>query len=1021
MKDRLAAAAALLTIGGLVAGALVGVGSSSATALGAVSARPVLSPFYGVPTQGHPQAGTMGATDDVSSADLAGSRGLLPPEPLAPLASGEVVNFESPPVKALALSDDGSRLYAANTPNGSLVVFDTATTPMAKIAEIPVGIDPVSVAAQPGGGELVWVTNFISDNVSVVDVSLGRVVDVIDVGDEPVNVLFDDSGEHAFVVVQGTPSVLDPNAPVAGVVQEGALVAIDTTTRQVIRSLHLDMHTPRGAAWVEGRIAVSALHSGNNTTVVGQPVTLESEDGQTGDPLAPLRSTGLAVVQFFSATAPLFADPLLSPWPDVGVEPNAPVVQRIVPDAAEPGAWADIVATLSTQTGQADPAMVSLLEAELATLFNDGRVFTNVAEVLQSIIDDAPDTADHDIALVDPLLLTDPLSTTASINRIGEVGATLPGLGVNPATGELLVSNMEPRNLVRPEPALRGHFIDHQISIVDASSGSVTRADLHGAEPSFNDASAPNPAAQAASLANPVDVVVRSDGSRAYVAALGVGRVGVLDAASAAVIGVVDVGRGTRSLALDEQSDRLYALNRTDMTIATLDVASDAPGVIGHTPMFNPEAADVREGRDFLYSARFSNNFSSSCAMCHIDGRLDHTSWDLGDPDAGIQFTPHVIAGADDPCTDIGGQNHPLKGPMVTLSLQGLFNHDPLHWRGDRPDFPAFNAAFDKLLGGSELTDAQMAQYTAFVHSMVYPPAPFRNPDNSFADPGANVGRDVFMNACNACHQVSNDGAMTFTCSDGDAGFNLNGLFFGQIQLTTQLRGIHKKLESDRFTGFGLIHDGREERKDNEGPLDTFLEDFFPGIPAAGLDDELKAFVAAFPTNVMPVVGEQVLIDSAPTPQQTAAIDVMIQQHAMTPSRADVIAKGTLDGAPRGFVLIDPAGPTFQSDDGSSISFDDLLAGVGGGDALLFTGVPPGSGERLGVNQDMDCDPDALDPFPQKNADFDDDGGIGASDLAVLLAVWGDDGALTPSDFDDSGAVDAFDLSVLLGSWGACQ
>lgn len=47
--------------------------------------------------------------------------------------------------------------------------------------------------------------------------------------------------------------------------------------------------------------------------------------------------------------------------------------------------------------------------------------------------------------------------------------------------------------------------------------------------------------------------------------------------------------------------------------------------------------------------------------------------------------------------------------------------------------------------------------------------------------------------------------------------------------------------------------------------------------------------------------------------------------------------------------------------------------------------------------------------------DLDDNGDVGASDLAALLSQWGTDG---PADFDGSGTVGAEDLAALLGAWG---
>ena len=54
-----------------------------------------------------------------------------------------------------------------NTPAGTLDVIDTATHEVQD--RVNVGIDPVSVAIRPDGKEI-WVSNHISDSVSVVDI-----------------------------------------------------------------------------------------------------------------------------------------------------------------------------------------------------------------------------------------------------------------------------------------------------------------------------------------------------------------------------------------------------------------------------------------------------------------------------------------------------------------------------------------------------------------------------------------------------------------------------------------------------------------------------------------------------------------------------------------------------------------------------------------------------------------------------------------------------------------------------------
>ena len=79
--------------------------------------------------------------------------------------------FESGPVTPTALSRDGSRLFAVNTPHGRLEIRAPISYGKAlEVASVPVGLEPVSVAAR--NNSEVWVVNHVSDGVSIVDVSL---------------------------------------------------------------------------------------------------------------------------------------------------------------------------------------------------------------------------------------------------------------------------------------------------------------------------------------------------------------------------------------------------------------------------------------------------------------------------------------------------------------------------------------------------------------------------------------------------------------------------------------------------------------------------------------------------------------------------------------------------------------------------------------------------------------------------------------------------------------------------------
>src|SRR5205814_5002367 len=79
----------------------------------------------------------------------------------------DFVHFESSHVHPAALTPDGSKLLVVNTPDGRLSVFDVTGTAPRRIAEIPVGLEPVSVAARTNGEA--WVVNNLSDDVSIVD------------------------------------------------------------------------------------------------------------------------------------------------------------------------------------------------------------------------------------------------------------------------------------------------------------------------------------------------------------------------------------------------------------------------------------------------------------------------------------------------------------------------------------------------------------------------------------------------------------------------------------------------------------------------------------------------------------------------------------------------------------------------------------------------------------------------------------------------------------------------------------
>jgi YVTN family beta-propeller protein len=106
------------------------------------------------------------------------------PAPSSARSNG-FTNFETEPVRPLVLSADGRYLFALNTADDRLEIFDAQGETLRSIGETAVGLRPVALALRDNAA---WVVNHLSDSISVVDVSnpnRPRVVHTLQVGDEP--------------------------------------------------------------------------------------------------------------------------------------------------------------------------------------------------------------------------------------------------------------------------------------------------------------------------------------------------------------------------------------------------------------------------------------------------------------------------------------------------------------------------------------------------------------------------------------------------------------------------------------------------------------------------------------------------------------------------------------------------------------------------------------------------------------------------------------------------------------------
>jgi YVTN family beta-propeller protein len=775
-------------------------------------------------------------------------------------------NFESALVHPIRVSGDGTLLFVANAPDNRLEVYSLAdpASPLL-LRTIPVGLEPVSVT--PRTNDEVWVTNNLSDSVSIVSVAAGRVVATLAVKDEPADVVFAGTPVRAFVSAMASDAVL----------------VFDPVTRAQVATIPIDGKDPAALARNAAGDRVYALvkRSGNKTTVIPYQV----------------------------APAP--------PPPTNGSLPAAPQ-QALIVLATNPAWTAQIPYTMP----------------------------------------------DNDVAEID--------ATTFAITRyFTGVGTSNFDLAAHPATGTLYVVNTNARNLVRFEPVLRGHAIDSVMTTITTGvTPVVTPVDLN---PGVNYGTFPNPAALGTALSEPTGIAIDAAGAVIYVAAGGTDRIAVLDLAGS-VIDRIEVGatpgatvdplakKGPRALALHPTAPRLYVLNRLSHSLAVIDTGNRT--VTAELPLsYDPTPASIKDGRKFLYDAKLSGNGTMSCAACHVDGDIDGLAWDLGDPGGTMQAPP-----AQPFPFNIGLVSfHPMKGPMTTQTLRGLSATNPLHWRGDRANFQAFNGAFASLMGGSQISGTDMNTYATFGTSIVFPPNPNQNLDRTYTTTPASANAQEGFNTFTTTSVNNTLGQVTCsTCHTLPAGSNNMVVTSAILQEPQQMnvpqfRNVYRKLGFLKApgtvkSGFGFLHDGVIDT-----PLSFVNLPVFNPWPAAKKDD-LAAFLVEVDTGMAPAVGLQITVTGANANAPATLGTIALLESQAAAGNCGLVVKGTLGGLPRGLVY-QTAGSTYATDTTGLGPFTSaaLRSQALAGATWTFTGVAPGTANRIGIDRDQDGTPDGVD------------------------------------------------------------
>jgi YVTN family beta-propeller protein len=905
--------------------------------------------------------------------------------------SPSFIEFESGPVRPLAISPDGSKLFAANTPNGTLEIFSIARMGITPLARVPVGMEPVAVAV--ASNTEVWVVNHLSDSVSVVTLAgTPHVTRTLLVGDEPRDIVFAGSPARAFITtahrgqqrtdpsLSGVSGAGDPQLTTPGL--------------------------PRADVWV-----FDPANTGN--TVGGKPLKIMSFFTDTPRALTVSPDGNTVYVAGFKTTNQTVV------VNEGRICPNFNVNRPCTLDNGDPGVGGHLGPATDAK-GETAPLVASIVQYSNASghwLDEKGRAWDSAVKF------SLPDT---DVFAVNANLLT----ITAAF---AHVGTTLFNMATNPVSGKVYVSNTESKNTTRFEGSgtfggttVQGHLAESRVTVLNGGSVTPVHLNKHinysvlAGNPAFDTTAA------AHSLSTPTDMQVSKDGRTLFVAAFGSSKIGVFktvdlenDTFNPRTQGdeyIAVSGGGPAGVVLNEPNRQLYVLTRFDDAVKVIDLVTKSE--IQAVSLPNPEPASVIQGRPFLYNGNLSANGEAACASCHIFGDKDELAWDLGVPEDRATANPIKIIleiGAIPALFGTPGQIngtgsarifHPMKGPMTTQTLRGLANSGAMHWRGDRANgqagssandasisFNNFIVAFPSLLGAAKQPAlADMQKFTDFQLQVAEPPNPVRALDNSLT-PAQERGAKFFSGSrpsdglnlsligialgglsfnCNGCHELKP--------LEGKFGTGTNSSFEGiqQIFKVPHLRNMYDKVGMFGFPRTSFFSNRTEGDQGpqvrgtgftNQGSVDTMFRFFnakvftptlnsgFPLINPDSTRRDVEQYMLAFDSDLAPIVGQQVTLTSLNSAAAGPRITLLEQRAGTkfiskilggTVVECDLVATLQQRGRAKRFLFRPSTGLFVSGDGGTSLpeaSFRRLAETLG--QEITFTAVPPGSGARI--------------------------------------------------------------------------
>lgn len=809
-------------------------------------------------------------------------------------------NFEAPQVHPLALTPDGKHLLAVNSPNASLSVFELSTGAPVLTAEIPVGLQPVSVAAR--SDREVWVVNWLSDSVSIVDLTTGNVRRTIDVGDEPTDILFaGPGGQKAFVCVSGGGRQTISGQSITGA--SGAVKIFDPNNLAAApQVINIFAKQPRALARDAsgGQVFVSVFESGNQTTVIPQPVV--AENGGLPAPNPAMRSDlpaapNTALLVKWNGSA--WADETGNTMWDQFVTYTLADIDLVTIDAnsSNPSITAQLRG-LGTNLGNMtfDPTtgklFVANVDADSVRRFEPnlrGQFHAIRVSILNTTPGGTPSLASvHD--LNPHVNFGNPVGTDAergqSLALPADITRASDGTIYLAATSSAKVGFLNsagavagripvgqgPTGLALDETRQRLYVLnrfDQTVSVVDTTSKAQV--------------------SQVAIGVNPEPPAVRN-GRRFLYDAVSFSSHGTVSCASCHPSGhrdglVWDLGEPT--------GDMVTIGNFTHHPMKGPMLTQSLRGLLQSSPLhWRADRRNISEFNIAFPGILGSNRLLTTEEMNAFQTFVETLTYPPN-PNENLDRTfPNPPTG---PNAHMGSRRFRSAGGLPRILIGGADNCNACH--NAAPQIPNGFAN-----GTSRLV---------FAGTILSEPQAFKAPQ-------------------------------------------LRGIY--------QKLGLQKPApgepRTEQITGFGFMHDGAMDTL-----LNFMRQPDFIGFNNDSERRDIESFLIAFDSVIAPAVGPQVTVnaENKNSPEVLQRINLLVQQAQPVPipfsifphaPSCDLVVRGLYGGAPRAFLQLGDG--IFQPDSGSeaNLTLQQLLDAVADGAELTFTGVPEGEGRRYSIDRD---------------------------------------------------------------------